>query len=388
MKRFLASAALVFAVAAMGLADETTEIYQMLYKQAAGLQQKYNAAVNLVGLEDKATAPILAQALEELLLAQSVYSLPSEQDLYGHTLRILAQALGDYKYIPAAPFLWDVARYVPDALAKGEAMIAIGKMRALDYVERVSLKLRDLNNMPPADSDSGEKVAYSTIIALEKFKDVRGFSSVFFATDAWYSQRVRQQAVKSLPGICDDPTDAIIEIMKFETPVRRLRALQAEADSKAAESRKIEAAVFALNLGHLKVPIDKREARAFGEYRKLALRMLTAYKAVGTAPIDGCNASYERGFDDEERLLALQALGANGSDPAAMALGDIITKLNENQKDGVADETRNRMARAAIENCAVAKNRIVRTVLLAVSSNNTWSNGIILAAQNAIKALP
>ncbi len=388
MKRFFAFAILVLVLAASSFADETTEIYQMLYKQAVGLQQKYLAAVNLVGLEDKATAPILTDALQELLLAQSTYSLPSDQDLYGRILRILAQALGDYKYIPAAPFLWDVQRNVPDALARGEAMIAIGKMRALDYVERVALVLRNLNMTPPADPDSGEKVAYSTIIALEKFKDVRGFAPVFFATDAWYSQRVREQAVKSLPGICDDPTDPIKEIMGLETPARRLRALQAEADSKAAESRKIEAAVFALNLGHRKVPIDKGEAKIFCDFRKLALRMMIAYKAVGPDPVDGCSASYERGFDDEERLLALQALGANGSDPASVALRDIIAKLNDNQKDGVADETRNRMAKAAVENCAIAKNKILRPVLLLVAQNTTWSNGIILAAQIAVKAMP
>ena len=126
MKRLFAFAILALILAVMSFADETTEIYQMLYKQAVGLQQKYQAAVNLVGLEDKATAPILAQALEELLLEQSAYSSPSDQDLYGRTLRILAQALGDYKYSPAAPFLWDIARNVPDALAKGEAMLAIG----------------------------------------------------------------------------------------------------------------------------------------------------------------------------------------------------------------------------------------------------------------------
>ena len=141
-----------------------------------------------------------------------------DQDLYGRTVRILAQALGDYKYADAAPVLWDAAQQVPDALARAEAIMALGKMRALDYVERIALKLRDLNLQPTQDRDAGEKLAYGCIVALDKFKDARGFSPVFFATDAWYSLRVRQEAAKALPGIADDPTDPIKDIIGAETP--------------------------------------------------------------------------------------------------------------------------------------------------------------------------
>jgi len=388
MKRFFAIAALVLAVAAC-FADETTEIYRMLYKQAEGVQQKYAAVLNLAALNDKATAPILASALEELLLAQKAYSTRTDLDIYGQTVRILAKALGDYKYTPAAPFLWDVVQQVPDPLADAEAMMAIGEMRDLDYVERIAMKLRDLNLRPSVDTDAGEKLAYGAIIALDKLKDVRGFSPVFFATDAWYSQLVRSQALQSLPNISEDPTDPIKEIIATEdSPDRKLRALKAEVASKAKDERKIETAILALNLGHLKMPRDKDEAKILSELRKLALRSLVAYKASGPDPVDGCGSSYSKGFDDEERLLALSALGANGSDQSATVLRDIILQLNADQQAGIADETRNRMARAAIENTAVAKNKIVRPALLAVSIDDKWSGGIILAAKNALKAIP
>ena len=97
---------------------------------------------------------------------------PEDQELYGRTVRILAQALGDYKYADAAPFLWDAAQPVPDPLARAEAIMALGKMRALDYVERIALMLRDLNLQPTADRDAGEKLAYAAIVALDKFKDL------------------------------------------------------------------------------------------------------------------------------------------------------------------------------------------------------------------------
>jgi hypothetical protein len=387
MKRFFACIALTLA-AAVCFAAETAEIYQTLYKQAEGLQQKYAAILNLVALNDKTTAPVLSSALEELLLAQKAYKSPVDNTLYGQTLRVLAQALGDYKYSAAAPSLWDVVQQVPDPLADAEAMMAIGKMRDLDYVERIADKLRDLNLQPTEDSDAGEKLAYGAIVALDKFKDVRGFSPVFFASDAWYSQRVREQAAQSLLDISADPTDPIKVILGTEdSPARKLRALQAEVASNAKDGSKVEVAILALNLGHLKAPRDKVEAKLLSDMRKLALRSLVAYKATGADPVDGCGLSYAKGFDDEERLLALQALGANGSDQSATALRDIIQRLNADQQAGVADETRNRMAKAAIENTAVSKNKIVSPALLAVSIDDKWSDGIVHAAQDALKAI-
>jgi hypothetical protein len=387
MKRFFACAVLALAAAAC-FADETAEIYQTLYKQAEGLQQKYAAVLNIVALNDKGTAPVLASALEELLFEQKSYSAPSDAELYGRILRVLSQALGDYKYSAAASSLWDVVQQVPDPLADAEAMMALGKMRALDYVERVAEKLRNLNLQPTADSDAGEKLAYGAIMALDKFKDPRGFAPVFFAADAWYSQRVRQQAAQSLLSISEDPTDPIKVIIGTEdSPARKLRALQAEVESKAKGASKIEAAILALNLGHLEAPGDKAEARLLSDLRKLALRSLVAYKATGADPVDGCRSSFARGFDDEERLLALQALGANVSDPSATVLRDIILQLNADQQAGITDETRNRMAKAAIENAGASKNKILKPALLAVSIDDKWSGGILLATQDALKAM-
>jgi hypothetical protein len=388
MKRIALIAALCFAVSVLPVAaDETTEIYLMLYQQAEGLQQKYAAALSLVGLNDKAVAPVLASALEDLLLTQQSYSAPGDQELYGSSVRILCQSLGEYKYVAAASSLWSVVQQVPDPLAKSEAIMALGKMRALDYAERIALKLGDLNLQTVDDKDAAEKMAYGAIIALEKLKDPRGFSPVFFAADGWYSQRVRNQASQSLPNIAEDPTDPIGAIINTETPERQLRALQAEVASKADGSRKIETAVLALNKGHLKAPRNREEGKTLCDLRKLSLKMLIAYKAKGSSGVDGASQSYEKGFDDEERLLGLQALGSNGGDEAAAVLKAIVLKLNEDQKAGLSDDTRNRMAKAAIENCAVAKNKALAPALMAVSLNDKWSGGIILAAKTALKAL-
>jgi hypothetical protein len=387
MKRILLAFVLCASAASAALADETSEVYLMIYKQAAGIQQKYSAVLNIVGLNDKETASALGYALQELLMDQETYSR-GDQELYGRTVRMVAQALGDYKYAEAAPFLWDVVRQVRYPLARAEALASLGKIRALDYAERISLLLRDLNLKPTADRDEGEKIAYGAILALDRLKDVRGFSPVFFAAEGWYSQRVRLQASRSLPNIAADPTDPILQIIKDESAARKARALRAESESSAPPDRKVQAAVAALAKGHTDVPADKNESKDLSDLRKLALRMLVAQKAKADEAVDGCVASYEKGFDDEERLLALAAMGASGSDAAAGALKAIILRLDEEQRSGVTSESRNRMAKAAIENAGLTKNKAVKAALVSVVSNDKWSGGIILAAQNAIKAIP
>jgi len=380
---------LILALLAFGAAaDETSEVYLMIYKQAVGISQKYSAALSLVGLNDKGTADSLAFALEELLLEQESYSSRSDQELYGRTVRLVSQALGDFKHAPSAPFLWDAVMQVPHPLARAEALISIGKIRDLRYVEPIALLLRDLNLGPTADRDEGEKLAFGAILALERLKDARGFSPVFFAAEGWYSLRVRQQASRSLPNISSDPTDPIIEIIASESAERKLRALKAESESSAPIGRKAQAALAALAKGHGDAPRDKAESQLLSDLRKLALRMLVAQKSRDDAAVGGAVASYERGIDDEERLLGLAALGSSGTDAAANALKAIILKLDAEQRSGVTSESRNRMAKAAIENAGLTKNKAVRSALSLVSANDAWSGGIILAAKEALKAIP
>jgi hypothetical protein len=369
-------------------ADETSETYVMIYKQALGISQKYSAILSIVGLKDKETAGALSSALQELLQEQETYSSRTDQELYGRSVRLLAQALGDYKYAPAAPFLWDVVMQVPYPLARAEALISLGKLRDLNYLERIALLLRDLNLAPTADRDEGEKLAYGAILALERFKDVRGFAPVFFAAEGWYSQRVRQQAASSLATIASDPTDPILEIIAGESPERKVRALKAESDSQAPGPRKVQAALAALAKGHSEAARNKAESLTLAELRKLALRMLVSQKAREDGAVSGCVASYEKGIDDEERLLALAALGTSGTDAAANALKDIILKLDAEQRSGVTSELRNKMAKAAIENAGLTKNKLLKNALTTVAANDAWSGAVILAAKEAIKAIP
>ncbi len=389
MKRlFLTMAFALAIVGGFAMADEETEVYRQIYIQSEGISQKYAALVNLAGLNDKASAPVLADALRDLLATQSSYGSASEKELYGRAIRVVASSLGSYKYKEASPLLWSAVQNVSDPLARAEALMAIGAVRDLDYTERIALLLRNFDIAPSADRDADEKVAYGCIVALQKLKDARGYLAVFYATDAWYSQRTRQLALSALPHITDDPSAALTEIIRNETPERKLLALRESSLSAASAGHKAATALMALTVGLGYSPRDKAEERAMGDLKKGALRQLIALKGQGSAEAALAERqSYERGYDDEEKLLALQALGTNGNDEAATQLRDIILALDRDVRSGVSDDRRNRMAKAAIENAAVTRNQIVKIALVTVSSDDKWSNGVILAAKNALKGI-
>jgi len=389
MKRLFLTAALALVLAgAFAAADEETEVYRQIYQQADGISQKYAAIVNLTGLNDPASAPVLADALRDLLATQRSYSSPSDQEILGRAIRALASSLGTYKYREAAPLLWSAVQNISDPLARSESLMAIGAVRDLDYAERIALLLRNLDIAPGSDRDADEKVAYGCIVALQKLKDARGYMAVFYATDAWYTQRTRQLAVTALPSITDDPSDSLAEIIRNETPERKLLALKENSLSRAAADRKAATALLALSVGLGYSPRNPAEKGAMGDLKKGALRQLIALKGQGGAEAAKTEAqSYLAGYDDEEKLLALQALGSNGSDEAADQLRDIILALDKDVRSGISDEGRNRMAKAAIENAGATKNKIVKLALLTVSSDDRWSNGVILAAKNALKGI-
>ncbi|HUX36619.1 MAG TPA: hypothetical protein VMV44_01835 [Rectinemataceae bacterium] len=390
MKRLSSLALLVLIAVTAGspalFADEMTEVYRQIYQQSASLQDKYNAIQNLIALDDRSVAPILSEALSDLILTQASYKSFVDKPLYGRTVQLVAAGIGKYKAADAAHSLWDVVQQVDDPLAQSEALMALGQIRALDYAERISKMLSDLNLAPTADPDKGEKLAFGCIVALDKLKDLRGFAPVFFASDGWYSQRTRQLALKALPNITDDPTDPVTAIITNETATRKSLALKLELGSAAPPDRKAVTAILALGIGHLQSNANSPEvARNFGDFRKIALRGLIQLGVKDPAAVDAERKSYDNGYDSEEQLLGLQALGVNGGDAAATALSSILKRLNDEVGSGLLDAGRQRMARAAIAAATATKNPIVRPVLYLIANNNQWSDSVMNDASAALK---
>ena len=380
---------IILAFVAYGaIADETTFLYQRIYANTDSLQQKEAVVLTIVSQDDPKVAPVLEAILEDLLkTGQNVHAGSLDREIWNRMVRQTVGELGSLRYVEAAPFVWDASEQSTDPLVRAEALMALGNMRALEYTERISLILRNLNFGPSTDRAAGEKVAFGAILALEKLRDPRGFAPVFFASDGWYSKRVRDQALRSLPNIVDDPSEPIKAILAEESLDRKIKALDLEVLSKAPEDKKIETVRLALEEGHSQTPRDRSEAIKLRELRTSALRALITLKAGGGASTAAIRESYKLG-DTDERLLALQAFGTDSSDASVQALLEILVDLNALQNAGISDEVRNRLALAAIQYAGATKNRKVRPALTAISLNDKWSNSILRAAQEALKVLP
>ncbi len=388
IQRYTALLAFLSLAAAGAWSNENTLIYKRIYMYSDTLRQKEAATIAIVSQNDPEAAGVLESILEDLLkTGPNIRPGSQDWEIWNRMVRMTVGALGGFRYVEAAPFVWDVTEQTADPLARAEALMALGNMRALEYAQKIALLLRNLNFEPTTDRDAGEKVAFGAVLALEKLKDPVGFAPVFFASEGWYSRRVRDQALRSLPNILDDPTEAVRQIVAEETLERKLKALDLQIASKAPEERKVEICRQALERGHVITPRDRAAGAKLRDLRVRALRGLITLKAGGGDSTTRLNDSYKLG-DTDERLLALQALGTDASDASARVLAAILADMDLQQQAGISDEVRNRLALAAIQYAGATKNRAVRPALTAISLNEKWSNSIIRAAQETLKALP
>ena len=175
------AAALLFA-ASSAFADDAVRTYGRVLAEAGTVEQKYAIATSIAALNDPDAARYVADALDWALATRGSSKTGPEREIYERLSRTLLKLLGDWRYTNAASSVMRAVDDSPDPLTKAEALIALGSMRAVEYAERVSLLLRDMNNDPAADRDAGEKIAYGCVLALERMRSPVGFSPLFFAS--------------------------------------------------------------------------------------------------------------------------------------------------------------------------------------------------------------
>jgi hypothetical protein len=385
MKIVILAAAAFAAASGQAFANDAVRVYGQILASVETMQQKYAAATSIATLNDASAGPYLADALDWALAARSAIKAGPERETYERFTRILLKCLGDWRYTNAAASVMRAVDDSPDPLTKSEALVALGSMRATEFAERISIMLRDLNNQPTADRDAGEKIAFGCVIALERMRSPLGFSPLFFASEGWYSKRVRDQADRSLPLVLEDPSEAISALIAIETPPRMIRALELEFRSKATSDAKAKVAVLALSRGITYSPRNKIEQNQLSELRVRAMTVLAASANGLSAALDVAEA-YRIGSTDE-RLAALKALGADKAPAATLALRDIILALNSAQKAGLVDETRNLLMRAALQNASINAGKDLLPALQTVLINDGWSSGVLTLATAAQKAL-
>ncbi|MBP7094517.1 MAG: hypothetical protein KBC36_00350 [Spirochaetia bacterium] len=383
----LAALALFLASVPPAAADESIFVYRRVYRYAVTLQQKYASIATIGASEDEQAAPVLAEAIEDLLSIQANYSKPSDKELLARAVREALARLGAWRYAEAAPTAWSVVEQVAEPLARAEAMMAIGSMRAVEYAPKIATLLRNLNMGPGSDPEGDGRLAYGAVLALEKLRDPVGFAPVFFASEGWYTKRVRDVAARALPNIAADPTDPVLEIVRLESLDRKIKALNLELGSGASRERKLSVVAAALSVSVDHVARDRLEQAKRTELRRLALRGFAALEGDGGALVPLFMTVHREAAEVEDKVLAMQALGVDGSDAAAVALRDILLELDAQQRRGVSDERREQLVKAGIQYARMTASAAVSTALVAVSTNDGWSNSVIALAKEALAAL-
>lgn len=375
----------LFSIITLSLfSDEMTEVYSRLYFESNDYSQRYVFMNEILALNDPSTADLLGKALRDLISNTALVKVSSDREKYDALMRVILAGLGTFKARLYANDVFVAGNESNNPLVKAEAFLALGKMRAIEYTEKIAKILSDLNLEPSIDRDYGEKIAYGCIVSLEKMRDTNGFISVFNASNAWYSPRIIQLAEKVLPNIVDDPSDIVLTIIDKEDLEKKTAALKLMIKTKASIDKKNLVASSAIKKGTTIQTKDKLEASLLANFRKEAIRSLIQLNSKDAESVTSLKLAYDLG-DQDEKLLVLSALGVNASDAAAKVLTEILLFLNEQRKDDLTDDRKDQLVKAALQNAGITKNSKVRIAVIAIKGNNKWSSSVLNIASDVLK---
>lgn len=371
---------------ASAYANEELDVYTSIYRMATTPAERYAVLRNVADAKVSGAGALYAEALTDLLVTYPTIKSNSDRETADANARLLVTLLGESKYQAAAGDIWKVADTFQNPLVAADALVALGSMRSEEYFPFVLRTLEGLNLKPTSDPESGEKIAYGAVLALEKYGKIEGYAAAFYASVGWYSKRIKEQAERSLPIIAEDPSAPLTAIIRSAGYGTKLTALQKELGSKASPEEKTAVAVAALEEGQKAKTVDVKENILLASIRKLAISALVEFGSSDPAAVPLLDKAYKGGYDDEEVLLAVRALAANRSDPAVRALASYLMALNVRRKDGFAGDRDDKLVRAVIAALGATKSPLGRPALQQVGYTD-WTNAVKNLAAEALKAL-
>ncbi len=376
-------------------ANEVSAVWARLYKRAGSLSQKYNIMVNIVEQHDRDMVPVLEQALSEQVLNMRNTGDVTNRMENNNLTKLVVKELGRLKDRDAAPLLWEVVDNTDDPFLKGEAIIALGRVGARDYVNKLNLMLRNLNmnygNIQ--DQRKNEIVAYALVIALEKLKSPDSFTPLFFAANGWYSAKsgVKKRAKEALKVIVDDPTDQLITIIKDTKEYNlKLSALEAGEESNASDENKSLLAVTALDQGLSHSPQNVVEKTQLKSLRIKALVILEKSSSKPESAVPLMNSILigyrtERLYEEDEMIQVFRTLGTYHSDSSAKALSDFLEYFTDRKESG--GRVSFRLAKSVVMAMGNNGNKICFEELTRVQYSDSWENSIKREAKNALSKI-
>lgn len=371
---------------------DRSEVWSRMYKRAFTPQLKYSVMLNIVELNDRGLIPLLEQILAEDIVANidNKRTINEEKEFIDLT-KLVVKELGELKAKGSASLVYQIYENIEDPLLKADCLIALGEMRATDYVTEIAYILHTKNLRPVegtgTNTEFESKVAYGAISALDRFRNIEGYSPVFFASIGWYQDRVKLFADKVLVTIVENPIDALIPIL-VEGDFKSKEKAMIEVDKcKAPVADKIKASREALKQGHDNVAQTIQDGLVLTSIRKKAIESL--YKNNSSSPEDVyyLNMSLENGVDLVEKIYAIRTLSLNNSEDAIDALIKALQNFNDRNISGVgisySDED---LVREIIDALGDSGNPQAQAVLTEVEFSN-YPNAIIRKAKEALKKL-
>lgn len=370
-------------------AGDRSEVWKRMYNRAFTIDQQYAIMQNIVAMDDPALIEVLDSALADQIASLEDQMNRTERGKKNELMRMIVNELSSLKAEESAGTIFTLYNAVDDHILKADCLVALGHIRAIDLVPQISTILRNLNFNTSDEPQVAEILAYASIVSLEKMRDIGGFEQVFYATQGWYSRRVKDRAAAALSAISDDPTEPILAILggpdsSYET---KLVALQVESASSAPAENKSRTAVLALSEGLRYSPNDKMEADDLAKLRQTAMIELINNGYKDASVVANLSKAYDRADDINEKLIAIQALGINGSDEAIAFMSGILTEYNDRQLSGLAaNQTELIYIRQLISSLGLSGNVNAKPVLLEVQFSD-YTPAIVRLAKEAISNL-
>jgi hypothetical protein len=346
---------------------------------------------NVAELKISGAGEFYAGALHRLVTGYQNIKDVTEKSAADEQILLLAELLGNEKYNAAAPDLWRVVETFTDPLVKAEALMALGKMRATAFLPQVVKVLADLNVTSTPDRLYGDRIALGAIIALEKYQDPSGYLPVYFASIGWYSERIKDQARKTLAIISGDPTDFMTQIIKSSGYAYEVKfqALEAEENSGASNASKAGVALAGLSEGHRASTNVVAQRTALNRMRKLAIDMIKRYGTEDEAVYPLLERSYKQfsernDGDRDEALEAITTLAALGSDESARRLSAFLMDINRKLQSNTLVQKDWDLVREIIPALGKTGRPLGRPALNSVTALN-WTPAVKTLATEALK---
>ncbi|MDR2631743.1 MAG: hypothetical protein LBC60_12545 [Spirochaetaceae bacterium] len=395
MKRFFSIIFFVMMVVAFG-ASQDLATYTYLYDGAETIADQLNILQQVEKANLSDSEEFFANALSRLLLEYPNTQMTLERAAADTSARFLAGVLGDKKYTAAGRNLWRTVEIFSNPLVKADALIALGKTGAVNYLPHILQILQELNARPVPDREGGERIAYGAILALENYQDLsdelrnEAAIAVYLASKGWYSDRVQKQAEASLAVIANDPAEPYASIIRrssysYASKYQALQSIDTNTQTPAAV--KAAVAVTALTEGWRLPTNDSRSRAVLTNLRKLAIGMINRYRTEDTAVYPLLEHSYRQGTDTQEKFDAVAALASLGTDDAVRLLSSFLMVMNSKLQSNNVSMDDQQMTRALISAIGDAGNSQGRPALNVVLSL-TWTDTIKRLANDALSRLP